>query len=53
MGLNQSPDNVVQIDLPCRPCSIFGNKPCLRKDFACLRNISPELIINKVEALLK
>jgi ADP-heptose:LPS heptosyltransferase len=53
MGLNQSPDNVVQIDLPCRPCSIFGNKPCLRKDFACLRNISPELIINKVEVLLK
>lgn len=53
MGWKQNPDNVVQIDLPCRPCSIFGNKPCLRKDYACLKNISPELIINKVERLLK
>jgi ADP-heptose:LPS heptosyltransferase len=53
MGWKQNPDNAVQIDLPCRPCSIYGNKPCLRKDYACLRNISPELIINKVERVIK
>lgn len=49
MGWNQSPDNAVQIDLPCRPCSIFGNKPCLRGDYACMKNITPEMIVNKVE----
>lgn len=53
MGWQQNPNLAVQIDLSCRPCSIFGNKHCLRKDYACLRNISPELIINKVEQVLK
>lgn len=52
MGWNQSRDNAVQVDLPCRPCSIFGNKPCKRGDFACMKNISPDTIINKVSTLL-
>lgn len=53
MGWNQSIDNAVQIDLPCRPCSIFGNKPCIRGDYACMKNITPELIVNRVENILK
>ena len=52
MGYNQKPENAVQLDLPCRPCSIFGNKPCQRGDLACLNNISPDLIIKKVENIL-
>jgi ADP-heptose:LPS heptosyltransferase len=52
MGWNQDPNNAVQLDLPCRPCSIYGKKPCIRGDYACLNNISPELILNKVENLL-
>ena len=52
MGWNQSMDNVVQLDMPCRPCSIFGNKPCLRGDFACMNQIKPESIIDKVNILL-
>lgn len=52
MGWNQTPDRVVQIDLPCRPCSIFGNKPCLRGDFACMKNIPPEQIVERVEFVL-
>ena len=52
MGWNQHIDNAVQRDLPCRPCSIFGNKPCHRKDYACLNEISPEQIIKKIEKWL-
>lgn len=52
MGWNQSMDNAVQADLPCRPCSIFGNKPCLRGDFACMKGIKPEYIFEKIERLL-
>jgi ADP-heptose:LPS heptosyltransferase len=52
MGWNQSIDNAVQIDLPCRPCSIFGNKPCTRGDFACMKNITPEMIVKRVEQIL-
>ena len=51
-GFGQRPENAVQLDLPCRPCSIYGNKKCMRGDLACLKNISPEQIINKVEAVM-
>lgn len=50
---NQSPGNAVQIDLPCRPCSIFGNKPCYRGDYACLYGIKPKDVIMKLERYLK
>ena len=48
LGWKQSPDDCVQVDLPCRPCSIFGNKPCLRGDMACMNQITPEMIVEKV-----
>ncbi len=51
-GFNQSTDNIIQIDLPCRPCSIYGKEPCLRSDYACLNSIQPEQIIRKTEAIL-
>ncbi len=53
MGWNQQEDNMVQLQLPCRPCSVFGNKACYRGDMACMNRITPEMIINKVENVLK
>ena len=52
MGYNQSDDNAVQLDMPCRPCSIFGNKPCFRGDYACMNDIQPETIVAKAETIL-
>lgn len=52
MGWQQSSENAVQVDLDCRPCSIFGNKPCQRGDFACMRRITPEMIVQKVEKVI-
>lgn len=52
LGWHQSVDNLIQIDLSCRPCSVFGNKACFRGDYACMREISPEMIIQKIETLL-
>lgn len=49
MGWNQTETNAVQVDLPCRPCSIFGNKGCMRKDYACLNMIQPSMITSKIE----
>jgi ADP-heptose:LPS heptosyltransferase len=51
-GFNQNPENMVQSDLPCRPCSVYGNKPCNRKDYACLNQINTTDIISKIETLL-
>lgn len=52
IGWKQSTANAVQVDLPCRPCSVFGNKPCYRKDYACLNAITPEMIIKKIESII-
>lgn len=51
-GWNQSPKLALQINLPCRPCSIYGNKPCFRKDYACLNLITPQDIINKINEVI-
>ncbi len=51
-GFNQSEENAIQVDLDCRPCSIFGNKPCQRGDYACLHNIPPERIVERISSLI-
>lgn len=52
MGWGQSEENAVQIDLPCRPCSVFGNKPCYRNDYACLNRITPGTIVERIESII-
>jgi ADP-heptose:LPS heptosyltransferase len=39
-------------ELPCRPCSVYGKKPCYRGDWACLNRISPEAVAVQVEDIL-
>ncbi len=51
LGWQQSEERIVQRDLPCRPCSVFGNKPCLRDSYACL-DIAPEQIVEQVKRCL-
>ncbi len=52
VGWAQKPSNILQVDMPCRPCSIYGNKPCARGDMECMRRISPESVVAKVEEVL-
>ena len=51
-GYNQPKENAIQVDLDCRPCSIFGNKPCKRGDYACLNNIPPERIVERITSII-
>lgn len=51
-GLGQDPLNAVQVNLNCRPCSVFGNKKCWRGDHACMEQITPQMIIEKIERLV-
>lgn len=45
---------VLQVEtLSCRPCSIYGNTACYRKDFACMELIDPMDVINRVKLVLK
>lgn len=52
MGWKQLAVNTVQLDLPCRPCSVYGQKPCWRGDYACLREIKPGQVIAKIEGII-
>ena len=52
LAWGQSMDNVIQEDLPCRPCSIYGNKPCRYGDYRCLTNIPPERIVEAISKLV-
>ena len=47
-GFGQSMGNAVQLDLPCRPCSVYGNKTCIYNDYRCLHGIAPSQIFEKV-----
>ena len=47
-GWKQALENCMQIELACRPCSVFGNKPCYRGDYACM-NIPEEFLIAQIE----
>lgn len=44
LGYGQSENNIVADNIECRPCSVYGNKPCFRGDYACLYRIKPEMI---------
>lgn len=49
LGYGQSEKDIVEIkDLPCRPCSVFGDKPCYRGDYACLHGIKVEDVLKKI-----
>lgn len=52
LGWKQLPTNTVQLDMPCRPCSIYGNKACKKGNYACLKQIPPKMIVKKIERLI-
>ena len=52
MGWNQPAENAIQVDLDCRPCSIYGKRPCRRGDLACMNLIKPEQIIERIEQII-
>ena len=47
LGWNQRKEDCVELPLPCRPCSIFGNKPCIYGDYPCM-NIAPEEVAKRI-----
>lgn len=52
MGYGQPLSNALQADLPCRPCSVYGQKACKFGDYRCLTSIKPETVTQKIETFL-
>ncbi len=51
-GFGQKDEDCVQLDLPCRPCSIYGKKECIYSDYRCLTGIDPDTVFAKVKKYL-
>lgn len=51
-GFRQKQEDAIQLDLPCRPCSIYGKKKCHRGDWACMAQLMPEIIVEKIQKAL-
>lgn len=49
LGRGQKKEDTVQLDMTCRPCSVFGDKPCFRGDYHCLWGITPSIIVQKLQ----
>ena len=52
MGYHQSEDDCIELALPCRPCSIYGNKPCKYGDYRCLTRIEPKIVAQRIKEIL-
>ncbi len=50
-GYGQDPSWQISADLPCRPCSIDGNKPCIFGDYRCLTSLSAAEITRRAYEL--
>lgn len=54
LGIGQSIEDCLQDEqLDCRPCSIFGKvRRCYKRDMPCRRSLSPEYILERIDAKL-
>lgn len=54
LGYGQNVKNAVQIqveELACRPCSVFGNVPCHRGDWACMERLEPAKVVETLKSI--
>ena len=52
LGWRQKGEDCIELPLECRPCSIFGNKPCRFGDYRCM-DIAPQTVADRVIARIK
>ena len=51
LGYGQRIEDIVEVNLDCRPCSVYGNKPCFRYSYECMNAIVPQRIVDKVKQI--
>jgi ADP-heptose:LPS heptosyltransferase len=52
-GYGSGEAGILQVEMPCRPCSEYGNKPCKSGNYNCLRAITPQMVVDKIDEILQ
>lgn len=52
LGYGQLPSDCIELPLPCRPCSIYGNKPCKFGDYRCMTGLEAEAVAERIMSAL-
>lgn len=45
-------DEVIEVQEPCRPCSLHGKRPCFREQRYCFTRITPDDVASRARAIL-
>ncbi len=57
LGYGQRLSDCVQLDMDCRPCSIYGNRPCRHPDgntnYPCLNRITAAQVLERIDGVLQ
>ncbi len=53
LGYGQDSGIDIQLDMDCRPCSIYGERDCRYGDYRCLARITPDQVVERVVAALE
>ncbi len=52
MGYRQAKENAISLDLPCQPCTVGGSPECPKGHFDCMRQLRPEVIVDRIRKLV-
>lgn len=52
-GYGQRAEDDIQLDMDCRPCSIYGERDCRFGNYPCMHGITPERVVNHIVGLLE
>ncbi|HIZ87901.1 MAG TPA: glycosyltransferase family 9 protein [Candidatus Coprenecus pullistercoris] len=50
-GWRQRPEWAVQCDMDCRPCSVYGKKPCWKGTYECMRSITADMVMDRIRTI--
>ena len=53
LGYGQDSGIDIQLDMDCRPCSIYGERDCRYGDYRCFARITPDRVVERVVAALE
>lgn len=53
LGWGCRQEDALQAAMACRPCSVFGAKPCKYGDYRCLKAVTPEMVAEQVQRVIE